>query len=106
MDIEGTSILDREGFHSTFSNAFGFPEYYGRNMDAWIDCMTTLDDPEPQSDLSVKEGDFVVLKVESAEIVQSKSPEIWKDINECVAFVNFRRMEAGHQPILALAYSI
>jgi RNAse (barnase) inhibitor barstar len=22
---------------------FGFPDFYGRNMDAWIDCMTDID---------------------------------------------------------------
>jgi RNAse (barnase) inhibitor barstar len=43
--IDTTKIRDWASFHEVFSEAFGFPDFYGRNMDAWIDCMTSLDDP-------------------------------------------------------------
>jgi len=44
--IEGKRISDWNSFHDTFADTLGFPSFYGRNMDAWIDCMTCLDDPE------------------------------------------------------------
>jgi RNAse (barnase) inhibitor barstar len=28
-------------FHEAFASALGFPSWYGRNMDAWIDCMSS-----------------------------------------------------------------
>ena len=39
-------ITDRDTFHTVFAEAFGFPDFYGRNMNAWIDCITCLDDPD------------------------------------------------------------
>jgi hypothetical protein len=43
--IDASRITDQATFHSVFAEAFGFPGFYGQNMDAWIDCMTHLDDP-------------------------------------------------------------
>ncbi len=39
--LQTQSIHDWDGFHSVFAKTLGFPGYYGRNMNAWIDCMTT-----------------------------------------------------------------
>ena len=41
--IEARNIRDWESFHDEFHRVFGFPGFYGRNMNAWIDCMTSLD---------------------------------------------------------------
>ena len=35
-------ITDWESFHHVFKQTLGFPGFYGRNMDAWIDCMTCI----------------------------------------------------------------
>jgi hypothetical protein len=43
--IDATSIRDWNSFHAVFKQAMGFPDFYGANMDAWIDCMSYLDDP-------------------------------------------------------------
>lgn len=44
--IDANDITDVESFHTVFATAFGFPSFYGRNMDAWIDCLTCFDDSE------------------------------------------------------------
>jgi hypothetical protein len=38
--IDTRLITDWASFHDVFARSFGFPDYYGRNMDAWNDCMT------------------------------------------------------------------
>lgn len=43
--IDAALINDEESFHTVFSDALGFPHFYGCNMNAWIDCMAYLDDP-------------------------------------------------------------
>jgi hypothetical protein len=43
--IDLRDITDTASFHAVFAETLGFPFYYGRNMDAWIDCMTSLDMP-------------------------------------------------------------
>ncbi len=36
-------ITDWDTFHDAFAATLGFPGFYGRNMDAWIDCVTSVD---------------------------------------------------------------
>ena len=59
-----------ETFHDVCAETFGFPDYYGRNMNAWIDCMTYLDEPDTR--VSVAKGGLVVIRVEEAEKFASR----------------------------------
>ncbi len=95
-----------EGFHEAFANTLGFPDYYGKNMNAWIDCMTCLDDDTPQSEVVVEPGEVLVIQVSEAGALKESAPEIWSALNECAAFVNYRRIEKGEPPVLALSYYV
>jgi len=41
ITVDCESTVDSESFHSVFSEAFGFPGFYGRNMNAWIGKTTS-----------------------------------------------------------------
>ena len=45
VDIDCEDIIDEDSFHHAFKEVFGFPDYYGMNFNAWVDCMTYLDEP-------------------------------------------------------------
>jgi len=38
-------ITDWDSFHDVFAEILGLPGFYGRNMNAWIDCLTSADEP-------------------------------------------------------------
>ena len=40
INVNGAAIVDWDSFHDEFQRAFRFFDGYGRNGDAWIDCMT------------------------------------------------------------------
>jgi len=104
--INADDIVDAESFHTVFARAFGFPELYGRNMNAWIDCMGYLDDPTAEmSSVHVAQGETLALVVENAGGLKSRCPAIFADLIECTAFVNWRCVQAGVKPLLALAYN-
>lgn len=42
LRLDAREIVDRESFHDLFARELGFPGFYGRNGDAWIDCMSCL----------------------------------------------------------------
>lgn len=46
VSLDCNKFHDWPSFHEEFAKAFGFPDFYGKNMNAWIDCMTYLDDPD------------------------------------------------------------
>lgn len=101
--IPTSQITDWNSFHDVFEQALGFPSFYGRNMDAWIDCMTYLDDPEAgMTAVTVRAGGIIILRIENASEFRTRCPEQYEALVECSAFVNWRRVENGHSPVLAL----
>lgn len=58
--IPAARIHDWVTFHDVFAELFGFPDFYGRNMDAWIDFMSH-DVPDAEMTLcQVKPGQIDV----------------------------------------------
>ena len=101
--VDGAQLRDWDSFHSVFASKFGFPGFYGRNMDAWIDCMTSLDAPEDgMTSVHGSASDPVVLELANAHTVPK---EIFDTLVECAAFVNWRRLEKGHPAILMLSFN-
>ncbi|WP_226782999.1 barstar family protein [Oceaniglobus trochenteri] len=96
--IDCTGITDWPSFHAVFADAFGFPDWYGHNRDAWIDCMTWLDD-----DGTVAAGGPVTLHLTNTDDLKRRAPDILTDTLEMAAFVNGRRIEKGLTPILILS---
>jgi RNAse (barnase) inhibitor barstar len=43
--LDGTRITNRESFHSEVADVFKFPDYYGRNWDAFDECFGELEMP-------------------------------------------------------------
>jgi hypothetical protein len=103
VTIPTSRITDWDSFHSVFHAAFGFPAFYGRNMNAWIDCMTYLDDSSSgMARVCVDPGQLVALRIDDAPDFQRRCPEQCQALIECTAFVNYRRIDQGGQPILTL----
>ena len=81
--IDANKIVDAESFHSEFASAFGFPAFYGRNMDAWIDCLSCLDDPAAaMSAVHVSPGLALALVVDNAEHLKVRCPELFRALVE------------------------
>jgi hypothetical protein len=103
--IDTTRIRDWASFHDVFAEAFGFAGFYGRNMNAWIDCMTSLGDPaDAMTTVHAPKGGVVVLQLDAVDDFTRRCPEQYQAIVECSAFVNWRRLEVGEPAVLALSY--
>ena len=104
--IDASGIRDWESFHDVFAHAFGFPEFYGRNMDAWIDCMSYLDEPSSgMTSVHVAPGSTLTLVIDGAQSFKDSCPEQYLALLECTGFVNWRLADNGHPALLALAFS-
>ena len=105
--LDTTKIHDWASFHDAFAEAFGFPGFYGRNMDAWVDCMTSLDDPaDAMTTVHAPKGGVVVLQLDGADDFVERCPKQYQAIVECSAFVNWRRLERGEPAVIALSYHL
>lgn len=98
-------IVDWESFHDVFREALGFPAFYGRNMNAWIDCLISADEAESGMVADpVASGNLLALSIGDAAAFKRRCPEQFDALIECTSFVNHGRREVGDGPVLALLF--
>ncbi len=90
--IKTDQIKNWKTFHTYFADQFNFPEYYGQNMNAWIDCM---------EDFAI--DGLTVLEFGDCRSFKERIPEIHKAILESSAFINYRSTESGKKPMLIIS---
>lgn len=98
-------IVDRRSFHRAFKDLLGFPDWYGANMDAWIDCMLELDDVESGStELKLDPEETLQVEVTRVESFAERTPRILEDLVVCTAFVNQEYVERTGKPKVSLVF--
>jgi hypothetical protein len=98
-------INDWDSFHTVFAEVLGFPAFYGRNMNAWIDCLTSADHPEQgMTTVVAGDGDVVTLQLDGIAEFARRCPEQYDALIQDAGFVNWSRVKMGERPILALSF--
>lgn len=102
VTVDGAAMRDWPGFHAEMARAFGFPDSYGDNLDAWIDCLSALDQPDDGlTTVHARPGGVVVLEIIAAAELPAN---IHRAVVDGAAFVNWRRRERGGHAVLALSF--
>src|SRR3954463_2133583 len=105
VKLDTRRITDWDSFHDVFAEVFGFPSFYGRNMNAWIDCLTSLDEPaDGLTAVHAPPGGVVELELEHVDDFARRCPEQYAAVIECAAFVNWRKIDVGESAVLALSF--
>jgi hypothetical protein len=103
--IDARKLTDAAGLHAALGEAFGFTPGYGKNLDALVDCLTHLDDPRAGlSRVQVLPGQMALLVIEHTQEMGKPAAAQVKALADAAAFVNWRRLEKGQPPVLAVAY--
>ena len=91
IHVDCSKIVDWETFHDEFQEKMGFFDGYGRNMNAWIDCMGdmyTNGEYESLSKFSLNDGDIFTLILNQSEGFIENHLDIFSGLCECISFVN------------------
>jgi hypothetical protein len=105
VDVPVSKITDWSSFHDVFAETLGFPGFYGRNMDAWIDCLTYRDEDDGMASVVVPPGDVLTLQLDAGRDFAARCPDQDAALIESAALVNRRRIGGGERPILTLSFS-
>ena len=97
-------IKDWKSFHLLCKSEFGFPDFYGTNMNAWIDCLTSIDEGDGMTYFHLAKGETLNIEVSDTEDFNSRLPEIFDALVECSAFVNRRYIDDRKSPVLSLRF--
>ena len=98
------AITDWDSFHQVCQETFGFPTFYGRNMNAWIDCLTYLDEGDGMSQFHLRSDEKLVVEVPETKDLMSRVPGVVAGLIEGVAAVNQRHIQDGKAPMIALVF--
>jgi len=103
IQIPAEQITDWSTFHDVFAATLGFPAFYGRNMNA-CDCLSRVAASDAgMTRIVVGAGDVLTLQIDDVATFAARCPEQYEALIECVAFVNWRRLDIGERAIRALA---
>lgn len=83
-------ITDWASFHQVCKEAFGFPAFYGANMNAWIDCLSYLTEDDGMCNFILSEEEILYIEVTNTQDFNLRLPEVFDGLMECAAFVNNR----------------
>jgi len=64
--LDTTRIVDWTSFHKVFAGLMGFPDFYGMNRDAWIDCMSSLNE-SGMTRFTLQSGEQLTIEVTDTE---------------------------------------
>ncbi|TAH33848.1 barnase inhibitor [Candidatus Saccharibacteria bacterium] len=91
--IDGSEIEDFDSFHRVFKQAMGFPEFYGNNMNAWIDCMGDIHEDTGMSNVLLAANQPLNLVILNTKIFNQTCPDVLAALVEDTAFVNDERLQ-------------
>jgi hypothetical protein len=102
--FDTSGIVDWDTFHAASAAAFGFPDFYGCNLNAWIDCMSYLDAGDGMSRYHLADGETLTIEVRGAADFAERLPEQALALVSVTAAVNERYIEDGKPPVLVLVF--
>ncbi len=103
VQLDGAMLSDWDAFHAVSKKAFGFPDFYGCNMDAWIDCLSYLRDDDAMSSVRLQPQEVLTIELLHSDLLRKQAPQILDELEFCVAAINERYADYGEKPALELA---
>lgn len=102
VQLNGERITDWESFHAASADAFGFPEFYGRTIDAWIDCLSYLRDDENMTKFRLKPDEVLHIVITYSADLRKNAPDLLEEVAFCIEGINDRYADYGEKPALSL----
>src|SRR4051794_3211214 len=101
--VPTSTIADWDSFHDVFAAALNFPDYYGRNLNAFIDLLRYPDAADVGVD--VEDGDVLMLYLdEPHKSFANRCPDQCSFLVKALGQRNAEGVERGQWVTLALAF--
>jgi hypothetical protein len=104
LDLDFSEIKTADDFHDFLKESFGFPDFYGKNFHALIDCLSSLRCPEDGMSrfLLPNQSDTVTLQIKNLSKI---SMDLLVTFLAAIESVNRREMGHGHSTMIFLVLS-
>jgi len=101
LDVDFSGVDSQDRLHERLARAFGFPDFYGGNFHALVDCWSSLRDPEDGMSAFILRdpADTVTLRVAGLTTLDRDSLLV---LLGAMQAVNQREVRVGRSPMLFL----
>ncbi|WP_072133290.1 barstar family protein [Winslowiella iniecta] len=100
LSIDFSKVKTINDFHHEMNLLFGFPDFYGRNFHAFIDCLTSLRFPEDgMTNVHIEQDECILLEVMN---INSVSSDIRHDFFLSIQAINGRCISYGENASILL----
>ncbi|WP_143310278.1 barstar family protein [Chitinophaga vietnamensis] len=96
IQLDFKAINSLETLHHTLKEQMGFPDFYGANIHALIDCLSSIRYPEDGMSKITLEKDEILM-IETTQLSQA-SEVLLRHLLIAVEDVNNRQIARGNQP--------
>ena len=100
VTLDGAAITDWQAFHAQSKAVFGFPDFYGNSMDAWVDCLSYLRDDDCMSTIRLRPDEVLQIDILHATAWRAAQPDMLDEVLYCIAGINERYEDYGELPAL------
>ncbi len=98
--IDFYQVKTIDDFYDQLSDKFGFPDFFGRNGDALIDCLFSLRYPQDEmTSIHITDDEYLLLELKGFSSVDQK---IKDTLIICIEFVSKKCREKGQPPSIIL----
>ena len=98
--LDGAAMSDWAAFHAQSKSAFGFPDFYGASMDAFVDCLSYLRDDDGMSAIRLGPDEVLRIEILHADAWRAAQPDMLEEVLYCIAGINERYEDYGEKPAL------
>ena len=98
--LDGAAMTSWDAFHTQSQQAFGFPEFYGRTLDSWVDCLSYLRDDDGMSSIRLGPDDVLQIDILHADAWRVAHPDMLDEVLYCIEGINERYADYGEKPAL------
>jgi len=98
IELNFAHIRTPEQMHQLLKEEFGFPDFYGANSHALIDCLSSLRYPEDRiSEITLQQDEILILECRGLAF---KKDTFLRELIAAVSAVNEREVFKGNEPSL------
>ncbi|WP_027483122.1 barstar family protein [Deinococcus pimensis] len=102
VTLDTTRIRSVKDFHEESARAFGFPDFYGRNLGAWIDCLTYLNEDDGMRGFVLGTDEMLHVILPDFWAFATLAPDVVQELLSGAAAVNERFVARDERPRLSL----
>jgi len=100
--IDGATIRDWDSFHDECARVFGFPTFYGRNLNAFVDCLNYLEQDVGMTKFVLKPGETLEVRVNGSATLRNAAPDILQALRDSIGHINRDYEERGLPALVRL----